>query len=125
MESNRKRKSGFMKGNKLVMSFYRTPPAKPNTSVQYSASKVKPSPPPPTTTVGFLVDQEFVVPSSFVKSDGGRDTKNYVDYNAYYGTGDESVDMKAASYISHVQARFRLERVDSERRNYKDMMHQK
>ncbi|PIA51069.1 hypothetical protein AQUCO_01100120v1 [Aquilegia coerulea] len=108
MDSGRKRKgSSFMKG-KLVM-FYRTA-EKPTSSVQYNTSKVKPSPPPSTTTVGYLVDQEFLVPASnkkvsFVKSSdhGTRDTKGYGTYGG--GAGDDLVDIKAASYISYVQER--------------------
>ncbi|KAF5205747.1 Gamma carbonic anhydrase-like 1 protein [Thalictrum thalictroides] len=91
MDSGRKRKgSSFMKG-KLVM-FYRTP-EKPTTSVQYNTSKVKPSPPPSTTTVGYLVDQEFLVPASnkkvsFVKSsDHGICTRETKGYGIYGGGG--------------------------------------
>ncbi|KAA8548246.1 hypothetical protein F0562_004493 [Nyssa sinensis] len=133
MESNRKRK-GFMKA-KLAMSFYRA--AKPSSSsVQYS-SKVKPSPPPSSTaSVGYVassssnalveryvVNPDYVTPQpkpklSFLvpEINGGRDSYSSCKFdNPYGGAGDESVDVKAATYISSVQERFRLERVNSER----------
>ncbi|KAL5717503.1 hypothetical protein ACHQM5_010491 [Ranunculus cassubicifolius] len=149
MDSSRKRRgpSNSFTNGKLVMSFYRAP-SKPNPSFHYTTSKVKPSPPPSSvgyTSIGYLVDQEFSVPSSnkkvsfaksepsrdqeymvassnkkvsYMKAEGPRDTKGYLDYSSY---GDELVDIKAASYISHVQERFRLERAASERRNNKDL----
>ncbi|OVA09571.1 hypothetical protein BVC80_9101g96 [Macleaya cordata] len=116
MEANRKRR-GFIKG-RLVMSLYRT--SKPASTVQFS-TKVKPTTSSSATSSGYLVaDKEFVVPQSskkvsFLKSDVIRDSYGVVD------AGDENVDMKAATYISYVQERFKLERVDSERRKYQDV----
>ncbi|OIT22739.1 hypothetical protein A4A49_31267 [Nicotiana attenuata] len=75
--------------------------------------------------VGFIVNQEqaapplkpkvsyYIPPQSTVGSNGsttGRGT--------YYGKidTDESVDLKAANYITSVQERFKLERLNSERK---------
>ncbi|PON95398.1 hypothetical protein TorRG33x02_089200 [Trema orientale] len=119
MESNRKRR-GFMKGK--LMPFYRA--AKPNsstttTTVQYT-SKVKPSQSSPSAaSVGFLVHQDYVIAQpkpkiSFILPPESRDSVVQLD-NLYGVAVDESVDSKAASYISSVQERFKLERVNSER----------
>ncbi|CAN6572440.1 unnamed protein product [Malus baccata var. baccata] len=128
MESNRKRR-GFMKGK--LMPFYRA--AKPNstTSMQYSSmamasSKVKPSQATPSPAYsGFMVHgQDYVIAAaqpkqkvSFIVPSDATDhhTKNSLIKQQFdhYGAGDESVDMKAASYISSVQERFKLERINS------------
>ncbi|KAK9120121.1 hypothetical protein Scep_018214 [Stephania cephalantha] len=119
MESGRKRRSGFMKA-KMVMSFYRTTKPNPSSStVQYS-SKVKPS-----------QDQEFVVNPNmnnkkvtFLNPDNGNVSRDHHDhyhhqssatYSIVGGHEDLNVDTKAASYISCVQERFKLERANSER----------
>lgn len=134
MESNRKRK-GFMKGK--LMPFYRV--SKPSsvsssatttstTSKQSSmhyvmSSKVKPSQAYPLpSSVGFLVHNHkdyhviatqaqaqpkqkitFIVPPSHAD----RKQQQQLDQNH---AGDDMVDMKAATYISSVQERFKLER---------------
>ncbi|CAK9175134.1 unnamed protein product [Ilex paraguariensis] len=123
MESNRKRK-GLTKA-KLVMSFYRA--AKPSSTTQYSG-KVKPNPTPTsTTTVGFIVNQDQVTtppPSSvgfvFNQDHVISQTKQKVSFAI---PGDEAVDVKAASYISCVQERFRLELVNSERKRSEEYTH--
>ncbi|KAF9681387.1 hypothetical protein SADUNF_Sadunf06G0220500 [Salix dunnii] len=89
MESNRKRK-GFMKG-KLMLFYHRSPP-KLSSNAQY-CSKVKPSQTSPTTaSVGY--------------------------FDKFFGVvGDVSVDdTKATRYISSVQEHFKLERINSERK---------
>ncbi|KAJ8648916.1 hypothetical protein MRB53_001939 [Persea americana] len=121
MESNRKRR-GFMKG-KLMMSSYRA--SKTPSSVQFS-SKIKQSPPASTASVGFHVDEKkFAISSSPVKQmpsviavdgDAYGDFVGHVEGTNGAGAsvaGDESVDLRAATYISYVQERFRLERGDS------------
>ncbi|KAK9276558.1 hypothetical protein L1049_006092 [Liquidambar formosana] len=97
MESNGKRK-GFIKSNKLSMSFYQA--AKPSSAtVQYGGSKVQPSP--------IYVNGS----SAFVnaKPDGFRDNNiGYVHGHMNY-SGDDNVDTRIAKYISAVQARFKHE----------------
>lgn len=135
MESNRKRR-GFMKGK--LMPFYRvnskpcstnsnttgTNTSSKQSNMQYmTSSKVKPNQAYPSpSAVGFLVhnhkdyhviatqaqDQPkqkitFIVPPSHADH-------QQLDYNL---AGDDMVDMKAAIYISSVQERFKLERVNS------------
>lgn len=117
MESNRKRR-GFMKG-KLAMPFYRV--SKPSSAaVQYS-SKVKPNQTSPLApSVGFVVDQEYVIPppkqkvAFIIPAENGRDS--LLKFDAFYGAGgDEGVDAKAANYISCVQERFKLDRLNSKK----------
>ncbi|XP_041002320.1 uncharacterized protein LOC121248032 [Juglans microcarpa x Juglans regia] len=116
MEANRKRR-GFIKGK--LMSFQRA--AKPSSIVQYT-SKAKPSQSSPSTaSVGFLVHQDYVVSqpkqkvSFMVPADNSRDLISSQYYDSLYGiAADETVDTKAATYISSVQERFKLERMKSE-----------
>lgn len=101
MDSNRKRK-GLLKG-KLVVPFYKA--GKPASSTVQFSSKVKPSQSFPSTTSTYVLAQPKPK-VSFVLPDTGRDLESL------YGVAvDESVDIKAASYISSVQERFKLERV--------------
>lgn len=92
-----------MKG-KLV-AFYRADHKTTSSTVQFGSGKVKPSQSSPSTTSTYVIAQPK--PNvSFVMSDTGRDLENL------YGVAvDECVDVKAASYISSVQERFKLERV--------------
>lgn len=96
MEANRKLR-GYVKGK--LMSFYRT--AKPSSTVQYTTASIK-----------FQVQQDncvFAQPKqkvSFIVQDNNRDLMTSYD-NIYGVPGDESVDMKAASYISSAQERFK------------------
>ncbi|KAJ6965464.1 hypothetical protein NC652_003368 [Populus alba x Populus x berolinensis] len=123
MESNRKRK-GFTKGK--LMLFYRSSP-KPSSNVQYS-SKVKPSQTSPTTaSVGYVNRDYMIAPQKQVVSfivpaaDSHRDKLSQFD--TFFGVvGDVSVDTKATSYISSVQERFKLERVNSERKQLEDKL---
>ncbi|KAL8248661.1 hypothetical protein R6Q59_005529 [Mikania micrantha] len=117
MDSNTKMRKGFMKG-KLVMSFYRA--SKPSTNMQpYTAiaptktvktshnttTHMKPSslimnqekvnPPPVNHRVSYVIPQTM-------------STYGVFD-NPYGVVVDEGVDAKAATYISCVQERFKLE----------------
>lgn len=118
MEAANRTRRGFIKGK--LMPFYRA--AKPSSTFQYT-SKVKPSQSSPSTaSVGFMVHQDYVVgqPNQKVSSyvlppDNTRDLISQYD-NIYGVAADEGVDMKAAIYISSVQERFKLERMNSERK---------
>ncbi|KAK3036423.1 hypothetical protein RJ639_030022 [Escallonia herrerae] len=81
-----------------------------------------------TSSVGFIINQDQVTPQApkqaRVTFALPHDSHNYVGRDSYgkfdnpYGiAGDESVDLKAATYISCVQERFKLERMNSERKN--------
>ncbi|KAG6716238.1 hypothetical protein I3842_04G038700 [Carya illinoinensis] len=98
MEANRKRR-GFVKGK--LMPFHGSA-TKPSSTVQYISSKVKLNQSSPSTAdpLGFLCK-----------------------YENLYGSlaADESVDTKAATYISSVRERFKLERMNSERKKSQDM----
>ncbi|XP_059639860.1 uncharacterized protein LOC132282270 [Cornus florida] len=108
MECNRSKRRGFLKG-KLAMSFYKA--AKPSsTTPQYKPSHYSS---PSTASVGFIVNQERVIPQpkpnvSFVVPDFGHDSYAAKFDNLYGVAADEGVDLKAATYISCVQERFKL-----------------
>ncbi|KAK9117583.1 hypothetical protein Sjap_016530 [Stephania japonica] len=127
METVYKQRKGFMKG-KLVMSLYKA--AKPSSAsfVQYrnkvkrsnSSSTTSAPTTAMTTPVCFHVDQdEYAVPSytrklSMNSSSLSDHDMNYSRMYAYDmafggGIGEENIDSKAASYISCVQERFRLD----------------
>ncbi|KAG6400685.1 hypothetical protein SASPL_137527 [Salvia splendens] len=122
MDSNRAKRRSFSKSN-LIKSLYRA--AKPSTG----AANSSPAPSPyefgvANPAVGFIiVNQEQAYPQpapkvSFVVAERNRGrTENF-----YAAAADEGVDAKAAKYISTVQERFRLERVNSERKNYQDIL---
>ncbi|EXC33380.1 hypothetical protein L484_010790 [Morus notabilis] len=117
-----------MKGK--LIPFYRA--AKPSSTsgtshVQYTSSKaMKPisqsSAPSVPASVGFVVHQDYVKPKvSFVLPDNTRDLP--VQFDNLYGISvDEGVDTKAATYISSVQERFKLERINSERMKCSEMI---
>lgn len=113
MESNRKRK-GFIKGK--LMPLYRV--AKSSSNVPYGSKVLKPNQPSAATataSVGYVV-QDYVVAqqkpkvSFMVQADKNREVSQFENL-----FGDEMVDDKAASYISSVKERFKLERSNSER----------
>ncbi|GMN57491.1 hypothetical protein TIFTF001_026595 [Ficus carica] len=127
-----------MKGK--LMPFYRA--AKPSSTSsstshgQYTSSKVmmKPiisqstTPSVPASVAGFLVPQDYVISAqpkpkvSFILPDNSG-SDSLVQFDNLYGVAvDESVDSKAASYISSVQERFKLERINSERVKYPEMI---
>ncbi|XVE67675.1 hypothetical protein DITRI_Ditri09bG0007200 [Diplodiscus trichospermus] len=113
MESNRKRR-GFIK--EKLTPFYRA--AKPTPAMQYS-TKVKPNQASSTTaSFSFRVHQDMVPQpkqvSFIVPADKNRENLSQIE-NFFGVAGDESVDIKAATYISSVQERFKLEPNNSER----------
>ncbi|XP_052196928.1 uncharacterized protein LOC127804174 [Diospyros lotus] len=128
MEANRKRR-GFMK-TKLVKPFYRSAkpsPASSTTVLPYinttAATKVIRSVAPSAGAVDFFVNHDYVTPAhpkqiiSYAPPDNGYDSY-YARLEKIYGVvADESVDLKAATYISCVQERFKLEQVNSERKD--------
>ncbi|XVF13895.1 hypothetical protein REPUB_Repub09cG0008900 [Reevesia pubescens] len=125
MESNRKRR-GFIKGK--LTPFYRA--AKPAAAVmQYTTKVVKPNQASSTTTnsVSFRVHQDYMISqpkqvSFIVPVD--KNSKNLSQIDNFFGVADdESVDMKAATYISSVQERFKLERNNSERIKLQEITH--
>ncbi|KAJ0112874.1 hypothetical protein Patl1_03053 [Pistacia atlantica] len=107
MESNRKRR-GFIKGK--LMPLYRV--GRSSSNVQCSSKVMKPSQPSAATAShqDYVVAQPQPQPkvSFIVQADNNREV-NHFD-NLF---GDEMVDDKAASYISSVQERFKLERSNS------------
>ncbi|XVF16179.1 hypothetical protein REPUB_Repub10bG0009400 [Reevesia pubescens] len=122
MESNRKRR-GFIKGK--LTSFYRA--AKSAPTMQYT-TRVKPNQGGSTTaSVSFRVHQDYMnisQPKQFsfiVPADKNRENLSQVDN--FFGVADESVDLKAASYISSVQERFKHERNNSEPINLQEITH--
>lgn len=117
MESSRKRR-GFMKGK--LMTFYRA--AKPSSTVQYTSKVIKPSQSSPSaSSVGYLHVQDYVISGqlptkkvSFLLPESSLEST--FDVGAIHGVAcDDAVDTKAATYISSVQERFKLERINSER----------
>ncbi|XWS32625.1 hypothetical protein CRYUN_Cryun22dG0006400 [Craigia yunnanensis] len=109
MESNRKGR-GFIKGK--LTPFYRA--AKPTPAMQYT-TKVKPNQGSSTTaSVSFRLNQDYMISqpkqvSFIVPADKNRENLSQIDN--FGVAGDESVDLKATTYISSVQERFKLERV--------------
>ncbi|WMV15249.1 hypothetical protein MTR67_008634 [Solanum verrucosum] len=77
-------------------------PYNPN-STTFSSSTTSAAPPDQSTH-----DREY--------SNSSSSTSTATTYYAKATLDNESVDLKAASYISSVQERFRLERVNSERK---------
>ncbi|KAI3976019.1 hypothetical protein MKX01_016702 [Papaver californicum] len=111
MDSNHKRR-GSIKG-RIILSLYRTSP-KPTASTFQFSIKVK-----PTNTSS---EKEFVVPQASTNKKVAFLKTDKIVRDSYVGAGDNHVDMKASNYISYVQERFKLERVDSERRKYQDTL---
>ncbi|KAL3379013.1 hypothetical protein AABB24_004769 [Solanum stoloniferum] len=124
MESIRKRRTGLMKG-KLVKSLYRGRAVKAsNSTTNYSREvdtpiyhlhhhhhpqpKEKLAPYNPNSII--IVNQEKAAtppkPKVSYYISTGRDS-NSTNSNYHYVDTDESVDIKAANYISCVQERFR------------------
>ncbi|XVF60018.1 hypothetical protein PTKIN_Ptkin08bG0008900 [Pterospermum kingtungense] len=113
MESNRKRR-GFIKGK--LMPLYRA--AKPTPAAMQLTTNVKPN--QTTTSVSFRVHQDYMVSQpkqvSIILPATDKNRENLSQIDSFFGVAcDESVDVKAASYISTVQERFKLERNNSER----------
>lgn len=121
MEGSRK-SEGFLKRKLLKPILY---PAAINSSAKNAVIKPSTSstgPPAAASTwaaasVGFVVNHDYVTPQQkqtvllFPQQEsGGRDVSYHKVESFYNGVdADDSVDLKAAYYISCVQARFRLE----------------
>jgi len=119
MESGRKC-GGLIKA-KLGLPFYKA--AKMPTSAAQYSSKVTPTQSSPSTAmtrVAFVVHQDKISQPkaqmvSVIVPDKGRDS--LAQFDKVFGMPvDESVDLKATNYISSVRERFKLERVNSERK---------
>ncbi|KAL1539891.1 hypothetical protein AAHA92_24320 [Salvia divinorum] len=126
MDSSRTKRRSFSK-SKLIKSLYRAakPSAAANSSpAPYEFGVTNPSKPAPPPAVGFIIvnqEQAFPQPApkvSFVVAERNRGRAE----NFCAAAADEGVDAKAAKYISAVQERFRLEHVNSERKNYQDIL---
>ena len=117
MEVNRKRE-GVLK-RKFVMSLYRAAKPASSSTMKYG-SKVKQSPSASSpASVDFIVNRDYMTPQpkqtiSFAPQPE-KTHETYSTFENFYNSiaADESVDLKAASYISCVQERFRLEWVDA------------
>ncbi|KAE8695716.1 hypothetical protein F3Y22_tig00110694pilonHSYRG00427 [Hibiscus syriacus] len=123
MESNRKHR-GLIKG-KLKL-FYR--PVKAAPAAKQYTGKVKPNQDSSAmSSVSFRVYQDYMIsqPKQFsfiVPADENRDNLSKID-NFFGVTGDESIDIKAATYIFSVQERFKHERNNSERIKLQEVAH--
>ncbi|CAK7336138.1 unnamed protein product [Dovyalis caffra] len=98
---------GFVRGKLVKSVFGMTKPSKP---LQSSSSKVSRS---PYTTNGSPVDsytrQSYCPNPPSIQKVSTTKLRSFPDSG-----GDENVDMKAATYISYVRERFKLERADFE-----------
>ncbi|GKV26139.1 hypothetical protein SLEP1_g35490 [Rubroshorea leprosula] len=115
--SNHKRRGWSIKAK--LMPFYRTQPKSATPpAVPYSSKVVKPN----QTKNAFLVQQDHYMQISPAKQ---KAVSNFIvpttdanldKFDKLFGggTGDESVDTRADTYISYVQERFKLERINSE-----------
>ncbi|KAL0903680.1 hypothetical protein M5K25_028078 [Dendrobium thyrsiflorum] len=122
MEANRLRRG--MKA-KPGMSFYRA--TKPS-SIAYS-SKVKPPPSSSMASLSFVAEENIGFnqntllnkkASMMAKMEEGDRVSNQI---SSFGGGNlsselESVDNRAATYISYVQERFRMEEMEYDKKNY-------
>ncbi|RVW40102.1 hypothetical protein CK203_030738 [Vitis vinifera] len=110
MEAINPKRRGFNK-SKLVKYLHQV--AKPSLLLQYGSSKVKPR---PSSTS--KMDHVSTPPALMLDSFG--DTKISYLHGSHGCAADENVDTKAATYISYVRERFKLERSDSDRRKYQE-----
>ncbi|EYU45421.1 hypothetical protein ABFS82_06G005200 [Erythranthe guttata] len=116
--------------SKLVMSIYRAAkgsPANHQQPINKPATKLGPTSSSSSKMAGgiIIVNQDQQTPKvAFVVKERNRDSYRKLE-NFYGGAAeDEAVDAKAARYISNVQERFRLERVNSDRKiNYDEFIH--
>ncbi|PON54965.1 hypothetical protein TorRG33x02_300840 [Trema orientale] len=122
MEKTQKRRvgGGFMKALYRVAS-------KPN-SGERRGSKVNPSPivakgsfssPQYWMTSLSSAHEPIGLPDHFCDVYGVNECRESRD-NGVAG-GDENVDLKAASYISYVRERFKLDKADSDQRMYQEI----
>nr|XP_043608217.1 uncharacterized protein LOC122580013 [Erigeron canadensis] len=111
MDSNTKLHKGFMKG-KLVMSFIRA--SKPSTTTTKTVPHKKPATanqkttPPPSSLMIMNQEKVNLQPKHRVSYVIPQTMGTYGVFDNPYGVVvDETVDAKAASYISCVQERFK------------------
>ncbi|KAK4282241.1 hypothetical protein QN277_013641 [Acacia crassicarpa] len=125
MEANRKRSRGFLKGK--LIPFNRAP--KPASTAQYGGGtksmKASQTTACPAASLGILVHQDYAIAPpkpkvSILVADNRCDVVSRRRWEEVYGAGDESVDTKAAIYISTVQERLKLEHLNSERTTIQD-----
>ncbi|KAF3785355.1 hypothetical protein EJ110_NYTH28112 [Nymphaea thermarum] len=103
MEALNHKRKGFIK-SKLVMNLYRA--ARPAAAAPISGN-VKPRPVSSNAAVGYIVEAKAVAPMAKQAMKKGVDREAGVEA---VGEGEESVDKRAALYISYVQELIRLER---------------
>ncbi|KAL8049196.1 hypothetical protein ABFX02_06G005300 [Erythranthe guttata] len=120
--------------SKIVMSIYRAAKGSPANHQQpiNKPAKLGPTSSSSSKIAGGIIivnqDQVFADQQTpkvaFVVKERNRDSYRKLE-NFYGGAAeDEAVDAKAARYISNVQERFRLERVNSDRKiNYDEFIH--
>lgn len=112
MEAIRKRR-GFTKGS-VNMSLYRVPKPKPpipsgndNNHITTNSNS--------DANVGFIVNRDYVTPQppKHKIAVAPPEYDSCKKFENFYGVvADESVDIKAAIYISSVQERFKLEQIN-------------
>ncbi|CAL1358406.1 unnamed protein product [Linum trigynum] len=126
METNGRKRKGFMK-NKL-MPFYKSPASanpppsqqpNPRNNVQYYSQSTT------TTTTTISPSSAVLLPHNTVSFQAAavevklpRRQQQQVDHcpSKFFGVvGDCRIDTKASTYISAVQERFKLERLDPDR----------
>ncbi|CAL5370417.1 unnamed protein product [Camellia sinensis] len=133
MEASNRARKGFTKG-KLVMSFYQAAkPQSTSSTVQYNNSSSSNSNSNSNSNSGVVINHDKYVAaqprlhkvSEISGLDDSSCTTTTFENNHHYGVvaGDESVDLKAASYISCVQERFRLDWVNSKRKMTREMQY--
>ncbi|XP_028771386.1 uncharacterized protein LOC114728632 [Neltuma alba] len=118
MEFTRKRSRELLKGK--LMGLHR------GNKASSPSNKAKPSLSSSSSgTVGHVAHQDYVIAQSkpkvsFVVADNKRSDVVAQLEDIYGVVADESVDTKADLYISRVQERFKLERLNSERMRFQE-----
>ncbi|KMT09669.1 hypothetical protein BVRB_6g131190 [Beta vulgaris subsp. vulgaris] len=119
MESQHKRR-GFLRGK--LLSFSRT--SKSSASAQYT-SRIRPNLSSASVpSITYVVEHQDLKPQprqkvSYLVPEYDYNSVN--QFESYFSTvADENVNMKAVSYISTVKERFKLERINSERKICRD-----
>ncbi|KAK4272201.1 hypothetical protein QN277_020788 [Acacia crassicarpa] len=116
MEFTRKRSRELLKGTLMGLHRGNKPSSTSNKTKQSLASLS-------SGTVGYVAHQDCVMAqtkpkvSTMVADNKRGDSVAQLD-DVYGVVADESVDAKADLYISRVQERFKLERLNSERFNF-------
>lgn len=130
METATNKGRGFFKGKLTKAKTFLRVNSKPSIPGQCGTNKVSPSPYSLNGSVDFSSFQSHANPSSIQRSSAHQPSSIPLQFSSNiqstqkvsaaqlrsfhdYG-GDENVDMKAASYISYVRERFKVEKLDSE-----------